>query len=84
MAPLNQTLPSCTTETICCYGGLHTLDKFFLSLSVCTVLFDRRANQLVEISTRQFSSYQVFYRDVLYLPVFGGKPLLIAWFAQEI
>ncbi len=84
MAPLNQTLPSCTTETICCNGGLHTLDKFFLSLSVCTVLFDRHANLLVEISTRQLSSYQVFYRDVLYLPVYGGKPLLIAWFAQEI
>lgn len=86
MAPLNQTLPSCTTETICCDGGLHTLDKFFPSLSVCTILFERCANQLVEISTWQLSSYQVFYKDVLYLPVFGGKqrPLLIAQFAQEM
>lgn len=53
MAPLNQTLPSCTTETICCDGG-YTLwiNSSCLYLSALYSLIDVRISwcRLVHVS----------------------------------
>lgn len=56
MAPLNYSFMHHWNYLL--WWGLHTSEKF--SLSVCTVVFDRCANQLLQISACQLSSFQVF------------------------